>query len=99
MFLLEHYSAAVHVNLGSGFEVAVSDLAHRIAAVVGFEGRIVHDSSRPDGTPRKLLDLSKLNALGWQARIDLDTGLRETYAWFREQLAAGRLRGYAGGGL
>lgn len=97
VFLLEHYSDVEHVNLGSGHETSIADLARRIAAVVGYKGRIVYDTSRPDGAPRKLLDLSKLRSLGWHARIDLDTGLRDTYAWFRAQLEAGRVRGYPEG--
>lgn len=94
VFLLEHYSDAEHVNLGSGMEIAVSELAAKIAGIVGYSGAIVFDERRPDGAPRKLLDLEKLHGLGWRARIDLDTGLRETYAWFLEATAAGRLRGY-----
>ena len=94
VFLLEHYSDMEHVNLGSGFEVSISDLARRIAAIVGYEGRIVYDAHRPDGTFRKLLDCSKLEGLGWRARIDLDKGLRETFDWFRAQISSGGVRGY-----
>lgn len=95
VFLLENYSGTEHVNLGSGFEVTIADLAERIARVVGFHGRIVYDASRPDGASRKLLDVAKLHALGWRARIDLDTGLRGTYAWFLAALKEARIRGYA----
>lgn len=95
VFLLENYSDFEHVNLGSGHEITIADLADRIGHIAGFEGRIVYNANRPDGTPRKLLDLTKLHALGWRARIDLDTGLRETYAWFLNGLVSGCVRGYA----
>ena len=96
VFLLERYSDTEQVNLGSGFEVSISDLACRIAALVGYEGRISYDTSRPDGALRKLLDLSKLDDLGWRAQIDLDKGLKQTYDWFRAEISAGRVRGYEG---
>ena len=87
LFLMEHYEGWDPVNLGSGEELSIADLAHRIAAVVGFTGEIRFDSSRPDGTPRKLCDVSKIHQLGWQHRITLDQGLRDTYAWYLAQEA------------
>jgi len=71
-----------HINVGSGSDIAIYDLAVKIAAITGFEGRITTDPSKPDGTPRKLMDVSRLAAMGWQAEIALDQGLAETYAWF-----------------
>lgn len=71
-----------HINVGTGVDCSIRELAETMARVTGFSGRIVFDTSKPDGTPRKLLDVSRLKALGWQASIDLETGLRETYAWF-----------------
>ena len=75
IFLMEHYSDAPHVNVGSGQEISIRDLAGKIAQAAGFDGAIVHDTTKPDGTPRKLMDSDKLHALGWQAQIGLDEGL------------------------
>ncbi|MEI9991432.1 MAG: GDP-L-fucose synthase [Rhizomicrobium sp.] len=82
--LMKVYSGAQHVNVGTGEDIAIADLARLVAKTVGFTGSIVHDTSKPDGTPRKLLDVSKLNALGWTPRIDLSDGIRNTYRWFLE---------------
>jgi GDP-L-fucose synthase len=71
-----------HLNVGTGIDVTIRELAETLVRVVGFEGRLVFDADKPDGTPRKLLDVSKLNSLGWQAQISLEEGLRSTYAWF-----------------
>jgi GDP-L-fucose synthase len=71
-----------HLNVGSGAEVSIAELARQVAAVVGYTGRIVQDPSKPDGTPRKLLDTSAINNLGWHAEIGLAEGLAQTYAWF-----------------
>jgi GDP-L-fucose synthase len=92
LFLLEHYDAPEPVNVGVGEDLSIRELAELVAETVGFEGRLEFDTSKPDGTPRKLLDVSKIRSLGWEPRIDLRTGLRETYAWYREQLAAGTVR-------
>jgi GDP-L-fucose synthase len=70
-----------HVNVGSGSDISIAELAALIAAVTGFGGVIEYDASMPDGTPRKLLDVSRLREMGWQATIDLQTGLRQTYRW------------------
>ncbi|SDS16550.1 GDP-L-fucose synthase [Friedmanniella luteola] len=92
LFLLEHYDAPEPVNVGTGTDLSIRELAELVALVVGFEGRLEFDTSKPDGTPRKLLDVGKLHALGWQARIGLREGLEQTYAWYRQQLDAGTLR-------
>jgi GDP-L-fucose synthase len=82
VFLAENYSDEIPINIGSGEEVSIADLARRIVAVVGYQGELQFDPSRPDGTPRKRLDTSRLEALGWRARTPLDQGLAETYRWF-----------------
>lgn len=71
-----------HINVGSGEDIAILDLAKLVAKVTGFEGEILTDPSKPDGTPRKLMDVGRLAAMGWQASIELEAGLKETYAWF-----------------
>lgn len=74
-----------HINVGSGVDCTIRELAETIARVTGFSGDLVWDSSKPDGTPRKLLDVSRLRGLGWQASIGLEDGLRDAYRWFRNQ--------------
>lgn len=80
-----------HINVGTGVDCSIRELAETMAMVTGFAGRLEFDSSKPDGTPRKLLDVSRLRNLGWQASISLADGLRETYAWFREHVSDARL--------
>jgi GDP-L-fucose synthase len=71
-----------HINVGTGVDCTIKELTETVAKVVGFEGEIVWDTSKPDGTPRKLLDVSRLKALGWQAHIELEDGLKHAYEWF-----------------
>lgn len=71
-----------HINVGTGVDCTIRELAETVARVVGFEGQVVFDASKPDGTPRKLLDVSRLKSLGWQSQISLKDGLRDTYSWF-----------------
>lgn len=73
-----------HINVGTGVDCTIRELAQTIARVTGFKGQISWDTSKPDGTPRKLLDVSRLKALGWESSIPLETGLRDTYRWFLE---------------
>jgi GDP-L-fucose synthase len=84
-----------HINVGTGVDVTIAELAQRMARVVGFAGSLRFDASKPDGAPRKLMDVSRLAALGWRASTDLDIGLQETYAWFVQQAqgSAARVRG------
>jgi len=82
LFLMEGYEGWEPVNVGSGQELTIKELALKIGAVVGFEGEILFDTSKPDGTPRKLSDVSRIHELGWRHSIDLETGLRETYDWY-----------------
>jgi GDP-L-fucose synthase len=86
LFLMQNYDADGWINVGTGSDLSIAELAQRIAAVVGFKGTVRFDSSKPDGTPRKVMDTARLRDLGWQPRIDLDTGLRSTYDWYRESL-------------
>jgi GDP-L-fucose synthase len=95
VLLLSRHAGGAPVNVGSGREVAILDLARMIARTVGWNGRIVPDPSKPDGTPRKLADTSGLSALGWQPRIDLAEGLADTYRWYLETLAR-RQKGQSG---
>jgi len=82
LFLMENYSGNETVNLGSGKELTIRELTEKVAAVVGYEGRIEWDSTKPDGTPRKLLDVSKLTALGWTYKTELEEGIRLAYEDF-----------------
>jgi GDP-L-fucose synthase len=84
LFLMNNYNGDQFVNVGVGKDISILELAQLIKDVVGFEGEIVNDLSKPDGTPRKLLDVSKLNYLGWEAQITLEEGIRDTYQWFKE---------------
>jgi GDP-L-fucose synthase len=85
LFLMDHYEAPEVINIGSGQEISIRELAGLVAEVVGFDGGIAWDASKPDGTPRKLLDISKISALGWRPRVGLRQGLAETYRWFLTQ--------------
>jgi len=82
--LMQRYSAEEPINIGTGEDISIAELAQLVAEVVGFKGRIAFDTSKPDGTPRKLLDVSRLRALGWTPRISLRDGIAATHAWFRE---------------
>jgi GDP-L-fucose synthase len=81
-FLMDHYNSETIINIGSGEDLTIFELAQLIAEVVGFRGAIRWDLSQPDGTPRKLLDVSRIRALGWRPRIGLPDGIRQTYDWF-----------------
>ncbi len=86
IYLMKTYDDVDFVNVGTGQEISIKELALTIQAVVGFEGELVFDTSKPNGTPRKLLDVSRLNSLGWQAQTDLKTGIEKTYAWYLENV-------------
>lgn len=90
--LAKTYSDPVAINVGSGQEISIKDLAHLIGEVVGFKGAFVFDASKPDGTPRKLLDCSLLHSTGWEPKIGLREGISETYRWYLEQLAGAGVR-------
>jgi GDP-L-fucose synthase len=80
-----------HINVGTGVDCTIRELAEAVARVTGFHGRLVFDETKPDGAPRKLMDVSRLKALGWQASIGLEDGLRDTYRWFVDHYAEARL--------
>lgn len=85
LFLMEHYEGSDIINIGTGTDLSIADVADMIKKVVGYEGSIVWDTSKPDGTPRKLLNVDRLKALGWQAQTSLDEGIEKTYAWCLQQ--------------
>jgi GDP-L-fucose synthase len=87
VFLMNNYSDLETVNVGVGEDLSIGELAEKVRETVGYEGEIVYDRTKPDGTPRKLLDVSKLTSLGWKAHTSLDEGLRETYRWFLDSAA------------
>lgn len=87
VFLMQHYSDMEHINVGCGRDVTIMELAKLVAEVVGYSGNILTDSSKPDGTPQKLLDVRKVTALGWSAATDLRDGLAKAYAWYLAQRA------------
>ncbi|MDE7185401.1 MAG: NAD-dependent epimerase/dehydratase family protein, partial [Lachnospiraceae bacterium] len=91
VFLLEHYSGEQHVNIGTGREVTIRELAEIVRRVVGYEGEIVWNKEMPDGTPRKLTDVTKLHNLGWMHKIELEEGVQLAYDWFKENVENARL--------
>ena len=98
LFLMRHYDEDALVNVGTGKDLPIAELAALVREVVGYDGEIVFDPERPDGTPRKLVDTGRINALGWHARTPLREGLQRTYAWFCEHVASGEVRGVAAPG-
>jgi GDP-L-fucose synthase len=86
LFLLAHYNDDSIVNVGVEKDITIAELAELIREIVGFKGEITWDLSKPDGTPRKLLDTSKIRALGWRPKISLEEGLTSTYKWFRDNM-------------
>jgi GDP-L-fucose synthase len=88
VFLMDHYDGSEPINCGAGSDISIRQLAELIGRVTGFEGKLVFDTSKPDGTPRKLMDSSRLRALGWQPKTSLDDGIREVYRWFVQTKAS-----------
>ena len=91
VFLLENYEGEQHVNIGTGKEVTIKELAEAVQRTVGYEGEIIWNKDMPDGMPRKLTDVSKLHKLGWTHKIELDEGIRLAYEWFKENVESARL--------
>ena len=91
VYLLQNYDDESIINIGWGQDVTIRELAQTVVSVIGYKGRLVFDATKPDGTPRKLLDVSRLTALGWQPRVSLRQGIEQTYAWFKEHFADARL--------
>ena len=82
LFLLKNYTGESHVNVGSGTDVTIDELARLVMQTIGFDGALEHDTSKPDGTARKLMSTDKLVTMGWSPKISLPDGLRMTYQWF-----------------
>jgi GDP-L-fucose synthase len=84
VFLMENYDGEEHVNIGTGKEVSIRELAEIIKDVIGFNGKLKFNEVMPDGTPRKLLDVSRLEGLGWKYKMELRDGIKESYEWYKE---------------
>jgi len=86
VFLMQNYKDNQWINVGTGEDISIKELANTVKQVVGYQGQIVWDTTKPDGTPRKLLDVSKINSLGWQAKIALTDGIQKTYDWYLDSI-------------
>lgn len=95
LFLMQEYDEAEIINVGTGEDVTIAEVADLIGRIAGYQGRFVFDTSKPDGTPRKLLDVSRLHALGWRHSISLEAGLEQSYRWFVENVGAKEMTGAA----
>lgn len=93
VFLLENYDGEQHVNIGTGKELTIKELAELVKKTVGFEGEIVWNKTMPDGTPRKLTDVTKLHELGWTHKVELEEGVKFAYEWFKENVDHARMNG------
>ena len=93
LFLMERYAGERPLNVGTGRDLTIGALAEAIRGIVGFEGRLVHDRSKPDGAPRRLLDITRMNRLGWRAKVELRPGLARTYRWFLDAGPASMAQG------
>lgn len=93
VFLLENYSGLQHVNIGTGEEVTIRQLAEMVQKEVGYQGKIVWNKEMPDGTPRKLCDVTKIHNLGWHHKVELPEGIHLSYTWFRENISTARMEG------
>ncbi len=85
LHLMQHYNAPQHINIGTGIDLQIKELAALIAQIVGYDGATTYDTSKPDGTPRKLMDVTKINQLGWQSKISLEAGIRKVYHELKDQ--------------
>jgi GDP-L-fucose synthase len=90
LYLMDHYDSPDIINVGTGKDISIADLARLVGEAVGYSGAVEFDSSRPDGTPRKLLDVTRVTCLGWQAQIPLGEGIRQTYQWYLEHQSTAR---------
>ena len=88
----EKYDSTLHLNIGSGREISIKELASKVAQYSGFKGDIIWDRTKPDGTPRKILDSHRINSLGWKPIVSLEEGIRDTISWYREQSPLGNVR-------
>src|SRR5690606_25260221 len=87
VFLMENYNTPELINIGTGMDISITELAHLIKQIVGYSGNLLFDTSKPDGTPRKLMDVSKLHRLGWHHKTSLEAGIVLAYQDFRQRLA------------
>jgi GDP-L-fucose synthase len=92
LYASEHYNSTMHLNIGTGDDLSINELASKVAAAAGFDGEIDWDTSKPDGTPKKVLDVSRIKALGWEPTIRLDDGIASTIAWYKEASELGKVR-------
>ena len=95
LFLMENYDEAEHINVGTGDDLPIRDLAMIVREIVHPRSELIFDTSRPDGTPRKVLDVSRIEKLGWKAKVNLREGIESTYKWFLDEYDSGRIRGAA----
>ncbi|MCK5296096.1 MAG: GDP-L-fucose synthase [Alphaproteobacteria bacterium] len=86
VFLMENYSSESHINVGTGKDLTIRELAETVCRIVGFKGNLVFDAGKPDGTPRKLTDVSKINAIGWKASTNIEDGISKAYEWFLKNI-------------
>jgi GDP-L-fucose synthase len=86
IYMMKNISQSEHINIGSGKDISIKSLAELVMKVVGFEGELVHDRSKPDGTPRKIMDDTRLKQQGWEPSISLEAGLEDAYGWFKAHL-------------
>jgi GDP-L-fucose synthase len=93
-YMLQQNVGGELINVGTGQDIEISEFAKLIAKVVGFQGSIVYDNEQPDGTPRKVLDVTKIHSYGWKHKIELEDGLQRTYAWYLAALQKGEVRGH-----
>ena len=89
VFLMQNYDQEDLINIGTGMDISIKELAEMIQRIVDVDVDLVWDATKPDGTPRKLLDVSRLHDLGWKHQIDLEDGIKRTYAWYRDAVASG----------
>ncbi len=94
VFLMKEYNDREFVNIGTGVDVSIKQLALEVKKVSGYEGKLIFDTTKPDGTPRKLLNVKKLHSLGWKHKINLDSGIKKTYKSFLEEVKTKKIRGY-----
>ena len=86
LYLLKNYSNSLPINVGTGSDISIQEFSKKISKVVGYKGQISFDTSMPDGTMKKRLDVSRINSLGWSHKINLDDGLRDYYAWYKKNV-------------
>lgn len=94
IFLMNNYTDDNHINVGVGYDITIAELAHMIADIIGYKGEIILDSTKPDGTPQKLLNVDKISALGWKARVSLQEGIKKTIEWYTQRPTISKCQTY-----